>query len=434
MSLFNNIHVADLPNSIIQFPLLFDYGQKATPLTQLEITMISDLNYAPWRELYIDLLCSEMVIAGVTSGFPLIGDHFLINQSKTDVEYLFDESRAYHNTAYGYPFENSSLIDKFKLSEEIKAIHHTDVFKKLMQISDSPISNCIHNIQRRIEAHLQMSNFTLVKNMSHMGYNIHTFILDPEIRNDQIARAIIHNIADNFDSFVFEIAYNLICLHEIAGVIHGDLHLDNILASNSFTAAFDVKYTTCAQVINNPFDNYYTAYHINLPKFKGTYIYQYYGAHSVIIDFSRSLITKKNNDPIFIENQKLRIKSILKNTINYTDIPIDDLPTTYELLKIIDFYALFQSLDVLVTKNTTLGIDTSFSGIKFQLKTIIDKYILSGGDLLPAYEVILNYFNKKGKLPPGGKIINFRSTMPIKHIPLMNPQVDLPLGEPLLVS
>ena len=83
-----------------------EMGQKFIPLTIAEVlpSRREDINFASWRELYLNMIASNLVLNFVCPSFPLINSWFYIQNTRASI------------------FDNLAMHDRYKHSDIAREI------------------------------------------------------------------------------------------------------------------------------------------------------------------------------------------------------------------------------------------------------------------------------------------------------------------------
>jgi hypothetical protein len=278
-------------------------GQKLIPISLREIQYPFDITYKPWKEYFVNLRLSDLVVNNITPGFAITTNWLFI---KNTDQHIFDNPSQYtrmQKSAYAINISNilsqarhlayeqikpsSILLYDNDSSFELKANKKnrqllTSWLSKEFQILHDGIDDDIKHAQLNII----MSNVTFCMITEYAGKTLYESIF--LTKKSSYYRELISNLFSeegypNFERFMFEIMYDLYCSASKFGIIHGDLHLHNITINELFYKkwmSIDVK---------NPKVLYVTE-----PGFEYLFDTNFY--YMTIIDFSRCILnpTKVN--------------------------------------------------------------------------------------------------------------------------------------------
>ena len=284
--IYENTRIRPFPK---QKALLTQCGQKYIPLTLHTIENQNDVRVPAWREIYIGGLVSNLVINGICTGFPILNDWFLIDTSPE----IYDNRISHYK-----------LIHSKKAAHMIKQIEHARKDTYLwdpVAKKEIYISYMMENFSEKIELPLDyaereiiLSDYTLCMLSENVG---RTFADHPRLcLSKNFDKQTNHMFSDfnAFEYYTFGYCYAMWCMNDKYGVIHGDLHLNNI---------------TSNLAIGEPLEKekhfkFYSIYNIQ----GAFYMFHVPQREPTIIDFSRSFIWHKILDQKFSEGQIANLK------------------------------------------------------------------------------------------------------------------------------
>lgn len=246
-------------------------GQKLVPLTMQEALHESDINYAPWREIWICQRATDLVINGIAPMFPIFNNW----------TYLYGID--------GGLFENSSTQKRFKLSTlartEINRLED-DYSTTLDSINIYQIMNDVKNYKLQ----LILDSKALCITSEYVGQTLASLpALIRQAGTLSPAYLRIYSDATMQARYMFDLCYGVHMLHTRLGTIHSDLHLNNATMfelDNRYkgvpsTEGIQYFSTTSCPVI---------AYVAGPRGEKDTYIFPHDGWFACIVDFSQSIV------------------------------------------------------------------------------------------------------------------------------------------------
>jgi len=265
-----------------------EVGQKIIPLGLAEAQNPFDIRYKPWREMLIANRVAGLVLNGTACGFSMpIGWVYIKNQKKG----LFDNKIQYERMEKGEiaaaiagqlaVARRSARVN----AEESKSLSKSFLSMKFRNLYDhikEPIDYC--------KDELIMSEVALGISSEYVG---NTFLSTAVICRRS---AVYHKLMgmpfaatglSMFKRYIFELCYNLLCMNKHAGVIHGDLHLNNITFRKKIAGA------------NHKFED------LKNPKIlfvvgKVQFLLPTRDYNTCIIDFSRSTVHRNRVDETHI--------------------------------------------------------------------------------------------------------------------------------------
>jgi len=269
------------------------FGIKFIPLTIRETQHIGDITYAPWREVYITARATDVLVNASAPGVATFGDWGLING--IDSGFLSNQSMKVK-----YARSDKTVIMKTSINQvrdEVGQVNEEDAaFVKL----DKHMYDSLDHIQESIE----LSDILLAYTMEHVGFTFgsqynqilnNTFIEDKRL-------AMIFSEQDFQVKLLFEVCYSLNALHTKTGIIHGDLHINNMTIYERVRNR-DVNDLRGNQISTaTPFsETAVVAYILSKKGDLDTYIFPYDGINPVIIDYSRAILDESIRDELISE-------------------------------------------------------------------------------------------------------------------------------------
>lgn len=340
-----------------KFRVVLSVGQKIIPITVMEVLSFGDINFGVWHEMYINTITTNMVMNLICPSFPLSGEYFYVQNVD---ENLFD------NPAMWEKFEHSKIackisdqlreIDKYNyVSGDLNRGPRTKQFLSLSKKIHESIINADSNICLTSLAICTVSEYTgrtvrdipkLVKsNMYPMYQNLFSTLY--------------------FKKHIFEFIYALYCLNTKFGIMHGDLHLNNVTMCVNVNTVFDEKS--------------YAVYVVG-----GTaYYFSHNGVFSTLIDFSRAILGDVNMltedfGQAFASTHTIRQQGLLLKLIeqhfpqlysahkdNLTTIVVKKFPEMFKIATSIDTFVLLSNFKAMFT------LDENFKDVKTE-KTLLD--------------------------------------------------------------
>ena len=301
-------------------------GQKLIPISLREIQYPFDITYKPWKEYFVNLRLSDLVVNNITPGFPITTNWLFI---KNTDQHLFDNPSQYtrmEKSEYAIGITNILSQAKYLASEQIKPSNIllydedssfeqkankknrrmiTSWLSKEFQILYDGIDSNIKNAQLNII----MSNITFAMITEFVGKTLYESIF--LTKKSEYYRHLISNLFSkegfpNFERFLFEIMYNLYCISSKYGIIHGDLHLHNITINDLFYK----KWTDIG--VNEP-----KLLYVVEPGFEYLFDTNFY--HMTIIDFSRCILDPTHIN-LFKDKSLHKIFDLVDNMKGFEDL------------------------------------------------------------------------------------------------------------------
>jgi hypothetical protein len=372
----NIINGNKLPQSYTKNKL----GQKLIPLSIAESQNPFDIRYKPWREYIISLYLSNFTVNNISPGFCITNTWFYIKNSRkglydNEIQYekMQNSERAIQITEL---LSRAQIYTKTNISQsKISKVLNTKLVNKFRTLYDK-IQDPINYAKEDII----MSNVTLCVISEYVGRTIWDVILSSKTSdyyNKLIGEPFSLKGFPIFTKYMFELCYNLYCMNSVAGIIHGDLHLNNATLN---TINYNSEKKT--QSLENPTDMYV------LNDGNEQYLFKTSGYFLCIIDFSRSLILPEKITQ-FVDD------SIPKTFTNQKDMKNFYTTQSKQLLNI---YMNFFDNNECDKDDLTILFRNSFEAV-FKLLTSLDLYGFTD-KLLNMYK-----FNKNNVIKPHKKCI-----------------------------
>ena len=195
-------------------------GQKLMTLKDKHLKELFNIKHGPWRELYVAKRVGEIVLNMISPSFMLTAGWFLIQDARPEI------------------------LD----NEEVWK--HTNKLNVMLCTVNEYVEYTIYDVPRMLTS-------------SQYAERIGNIKKEPAV----------------LAKYVFETLYALYCMNEHCGVIHSDLHLNNLTIYNYFFLSDYIK------------NKHEDGYPVNIYEIGDrSYIFEHIGAYACIIDFSRALI------------------------------------------------------------------------------------------------------------------------------------------------
>lgn len=406
------------------------FGQKLTPLNLLEIQNPFNARFIPWREYLVSNALSQLVINNICQGFPIAVNWVYIkganrdlynneiqykrvdrsDQAKMIVKYLVKSQ------SYGYAVGKRHR----NIDETIGVV--TEMLKDKFLVLNEKIGEAIDYGKNEII--MSDSSFMLIS--EYVGRTLFDSLKlcrNYEKYNDAIGRPF-NGGHKYFKKYIFDICYSLYTMYKKLGIIHGDLHLNNLTMYQPFNLTDKFK------EVKKP----YVAYVMG-KKNEYCFLLPSCGIQMMLIDFGRCFIDPKKVDKLKIKNipdryppvhedekdlfNKEQIERLLNQFLsvfsNFRDQESElrilfnkRFNLVYKLLSVFDLYNVTKKLDTLFEVNHP-DIVVPDNKCRFFVKKIVDlctTYLVSDMtklledkhigdefiDKLPIFNVILALF------------------------------------------
>jgi hypothetical protein len=413
-------------------------GQKLIPISLREILFPFDITYKPWKEYFVNLKLSDLVVNNISPGFAITTNWIFI---KNTDQHLFDNPSQYtrmEKSANAIQISDMLTQARYLASKQVKpskvllydedSLFELKLHKKSRRMFTSWLSKEFQILQDGIDddiKHAQlniiMSNVTFCMFTEFVGRSLYESMFIT--KNSEFYRMLISDLFsekgfNHFERFIFEISYNLHCISSKYGIIHGDLHLHNITLNNLFYQ----------KNINIEIDEPKVLYILDNEQ---EYVFDTNFYYMTIIDFSRSIINPNKinlfkHDTLhktfdLVDNMKTFEEQQKKYLLNYLysckpeykelGLPFQNSIWTsfdayFKIFTIIDLYMVMQRfLDFLQAKNihsikpyseSINLVKRIFTECDLYLTEILQQNITSETNIeWPIYNVIKKIFSHK---------------------------------------
>lgn len=300
-----------------------EIGQKIIPFNYIQLKEYNNIIHFQWKEILINKIVTNLLYNMNSPSFSIFIDWMMINNSNKN---LYDNKEIYNKILYS---------DKIKNILQLLNKANTEFYNIYTKQKNEFIDSLIKKLKKIIklsENKVLMSNVSLCYLSEYSGRTVFDYF--NKIKNkEQVHRSIgdLYSDFNMFQKYMFEIIYSLYCLN-LKGVIHGDLHLNNVTLNKKNLNVSDnsqviyslnlYKNDDIVDFLNNS-NEIDKNIHFN-EKDNVTFIFKHLGTYPCIIDFSRSfillklitenIIEKDKNDirNKFIKNEQKRIMHELK--------------------------------------------------------------------------------------------------------------------------
>jgi hypothetical protein len=283
-----------------------EIGQKIIPLTVTQLENLDNIRYSTWLELQVAITITDLVINGISPNFPMFCNWFLIQNV---------DARIYDNAVMHFKLHNSEIAAS-AIKDLEQARKHTYLLDPIKN-KEVYLSYNMEGLSRAVEIPLDyaeeeivIASTALCTLTEHVG---RTMADQPRLlKVPSIAIGTKDFLQEKiwYDKYLFEYLYGLYALNSRLGIIHGDLHLNNItLFMVRPTLELDGSYR-----VPNP-SIIYRIHDI-------CYMFPTTGRTSCIIDFSRCILNENSpileghlNKEIIIADQKNKILKLYEREL-----------------------------------------------------------------------------------------------------------------------
>jgi|SRR3989344_889875 len=318
-------------------------GQKIIPVTFNEASNPGDINFDIWRELWIMINITNLIINFISPSFSMFNNWFYVQNSNSGL------------------YDNYSIYMKYKHSEISEAIHKQLIeLDKINYVNEDPsigpisgkflrMSGKIKKSINYLESSIRLTNLSIALHMEHVGRTLRD--IPTLVKNNKLTPGFdkFFNTYESFCKHLFEYIYAFYCINTKLEIMHGDLHLNNATIFMLYNL-----FTNTTQLFDNPLIVYKLV--------DDLFVFPHYGLYSVLIDFSRGItnnkvLLEKDFGKVyadrFYHEQKNRVVRMLNNYLpnfmeKYSDelisLILRDFPLVFKILTAIDSYAICRGI------------------------------------------------------------------------------------------
>ena len=318
-------------------------GQKIIPMTYNESINIGDITFGIWRELWVLIYATNLVINFISPCFPIFNNWFYVNNSNQNL---------YDNYSINLKYEHSKIANNIR--DQLLDIDKYNYIQNDPVIG--PISGKFQKMSYKIrksisylESSIRLTDLSIALHMEHVGRTLRD--IPVLVKHDEVTFAFDKFFID-FDVFskhLFEYIYSFYCLNTKLEVLHGDIHLNNI----TLYLLIDI-FKKEESIIRDPVIVYKLV--------DDLFVFPHYSVYSAIIDFSRSIINNKaliekeygkSYTEKFFSEQNYRIITELSNKMpefmkehkdHILALLLEDFNLAFKILSAGDAYSLCKSI------------------------------------------------------------------------------------------
>jgi len=341
-------------------------GQKFIPLRVKDVEECENIKHAPWREMYIASLVGDLVINGISPGFPIFADWFFIQTNSPDI---------WDNKVSHLKLDHSMVAsDIVKTLEQARKFTY-DYGEKgepaFITYQMEGMSDAIEVSMDYAEKEIILAPVTLCSLVEHCG---RTFADLPNMINREFYRKETGDLLLDekiFAKYLFEYIYSIYSMNVHLNLIHSDLHLNNITlySIRPYYANIHDDSETIPIVRNA-----HVVYDIGALESSDpadVYVFPHYGRYATIIDFSRGVLGREQlmkdfpeatADQIISNQRKRLLKTFARELPDFykahsTDLEaffLQNFDLAFKLLTALDVYKLTKGMLGLVAHNLQL--------------------------------------------------------------------------------
>ena len=332
-------------------------GQKLVPLTIRESLQTGDINFAPWREVWVGQRATDLVVNGVAPMFSIFNNWTYLDGVDRNL------------------FENKAMHDRYDRSVKAEAVNESLRRARAAVGSDAETDYRMGLLDGHVwkaieyaQDYVLLTDLAMCTTSEYVGMTVRT-VPDVVRRSRQVSPAYLRMFADPAlqARYLFDLCYGAHVLHTRVGAVHADLHLNNMTifehesqyvpSTSGDTASFWERYA-------NP-----TIAYIAGPRGEAdTYVFPHDGRFASLIDFSRAIIGPTARPQIatesgeafaagFYRSQVSRVLRVLhhyipgfvaKNQEMVKGLLLSDFDTMFRVLTAVDFLAIGRNYGALL--------------------------------------------------------------------------------------
>lgn len=352
----------------INIPYHYKYwSTKMHILTVGESFKIEDITLPLWNELFINQQINKLIINNICIFLPSHVAHFLItNKRKSFIDSSLD------NTT-----QISKLSQMNKLLKYISQLY--SIYKNIDTINNEfYLSLDIENFNKKIYIPISYAEKRLIYTtniyfncMEHVGFPFLDMLnTSIALKDTPTMRKTIFNNFNTFKGTIYVILYTLYALNNKLGIIHGDLHLNNILMNFSAVEVKErIRDVYFAFTINNNISHIVDGsyYEPNIIDFSRSFMFNY----DVLREYFSDYYVKN-----YLNHNKGKALNFIKRNI----------PEQYKLnkqkikqlsIESITEYKLFNLVSAIDTRNLLQNIRSYYTLIDTKKEIVKTELILN---------------------------------------------------------
>lgn len=246
-------------------------GQKLIALTVREALQVNNINYAPWREVWVGQHATDLIINGIAPMFPIYNNWTYLDGVNQSL------------------FENKTMHERYARSAQAEA-----VCKSLRQARSEigpgaatdyrmgQLDAHIYDAMTYAQEYVMLTDLAMCSTSEYVGMTARTA---PDItrRSADVSPANLRMYENPAlqARYLFDLCYGAHALHTRVGAVHTDLHLNNMTVFEH-----EHQYVDGRERFSNP-----TIAYIAGPQGEAdTYVFPHDGFFTCLIDFSRAIL------------------------------------------------------------------------------------------------------------------------------------------------
>ena len=269
-------------------------GIKLIPMFVREVNQPFDLNLGAWRELEVAKAVGDLVVSYVSPAFPLFNQWSYVERTGPE---LF-ENLAMHERYRRSQQMSGSITDlrKSRCALSLDCASEAPLEPELRTYHTEELSAYLYESLEYAQSHLLVSDTTMMHSIEDVGRTLHSW--PTYVRRDLTvppSHLTLFSDLGSFARLMFDYVWGAHCLHERLGVVHGDLHANNLTVywwgraerveqvTQLGSAKFEVKYKAAYE---DPVMLYVAG-----PRGEAdSYVFPAAGISGCLIDYSRAIL------------------------------------------------------------------------------------------------------------------------------------------------
>lgn len=259
------------------FPSYIGFGQKISTVPVKQLYDLSSFKNKNWREYKINKLCSVLIMNNICSFYAQTIGWFIVKSKNPEMCF----NNLINQLKYKYSDITKEIVGDIEYSRE-KTKKDGIFLNYYLEELNEKMTVPIDYAERNIILSDYLSSIIIVD--SGISFSVYYEYIK-NMTNSRFNSQIDVDLYKNYNLFkklVFEYLYQIYALNYHYGVVHNDLHLNNIL----------VSYVVRKNFVDNP-ENVHGQQLVTFIDILGqVYAYKHNATYGIVIDYGRSLIKK----------------------------------------------------------------------------------------------------------------------------------------------
>jgi hypothetical protein len=270
--------------------LRHECGQKLIPLTLREVAGPYDINFASWREVWVNRQATDLVVNRIAPTFAIYGSWTLLDGAGETL------------------FENKEMRRRYALSARAAAVVGA-LRRARAEGGEDPPPPQMESLDARIrgavayaQSFLLLADAALCSVSESVGMTfptLHAAMRRREHHRPSLAFSRFFEVPAMQARYFFDLCYGVRALHARIGAVHGDLHLNNMTFYGLHSQYSRLRYhqdkegrprLEVHEARPGALKQAVIAYTLEGRGEADTYVFPHDGCHSCVIDFSRVIL------------------------------------------------------------------------------------------------------------------------------------------------